>query len=450
MMADRQIDIKITKLLFITLIFVSISIISKLNSKYFELYFTAALVLYIIFFLAVYSGAIKWYGTLFLFILFSTFQFIAILVPTFFDFMPYFRFFSDSGQAEEYFIKYLFIFLFGFFFLIFGYSFGKKIRVIKAAIKCNDFPLFICFLPFIISSFAFYKIFSMGGGMLVLAAITGSEIEAVGELGVFISLTKIGYISSCMLLLTRKYKYCGVTFFVLTIFNAGIGERGALLFSGIIPLLITYRLSHGKIQTKYIAIMGTLFLLFYLVIGAVRGVKEGSDIQNEDFSSSVIQVLAKTEHHINAAATIQMADKEGFYWGKTLYNLIYVPMPRSQWKNKPVTAESGVVGMQLKKTNIVKGSGLPPGVFAYSYLQFGYFGVIFMPFFAGVFCGVAEYYFLNSKSFSNILFYSQSQALFVHLFSTEVQVKLLMNFVTVSLVVILSVCVTSLKDKLNE
>jgi len=436
-------NILISFFLFVLLL---ISLLVSLESEFFVLFSVAAFTFCCIVVLSLFSGALDWRGTLFLFIVFASFQFLAIIFPSFFGVFPHNRFFYDRSEAEFYFIYYLLVFLLGFVILVTGYFLGKKIKITKKGLKCNNIPLLICFIPFAISLLGFYKIFTAGGGFFSTIIIMGSINLLLSDLAFFVSISKIGYISCCLLVIVGKYRSCGVIFIVLTVFNAAIGERGALLFSGIIPVLITYRLSHGKIPKKYISIGLTLFLVYYLGIGAIRSVQQDIHKPNVAPIDVVLNVFTKTEHHINAAATIKMADKEGLYLGETLYNLIYVPIPRSIWSQKPVTSESAIVGMQLKKINDPTGAGLPPGLIAYSYLQFGMIGVCVFTFLSGIVAGVSEKYFLNVKNSFNIILYSQSQALFVQLISTEVQVKFLMNLLVVLIITFLSMLIDTSKE----
>ncbi|MEP1744169.1 MAG: hypothetical protein ABJI60_02270 [Kangiellaceae bacterium] len=450
MSADRRTDFNITRLLFLILVFVSVLILAKLDSKYFELFFTAALVSYLIFILSVYTGSLRWYGTVFLFVFFASFQFVAILVPTFFDIMPHHRFFENDSVAEHYFIYYMFIFLSGYALLLVAYGFGKKIKVPNYSLKCTSIPMVLCYLPFSIAIFSFYKIFSAGGGIVNTVLNMGSVNSLLADIGIYGSLSKVGFTTCCMLMLVRSYRSCMFVFVVLTILNAAMGERGAILFSGLIPLLVTYRLSHGKIAGKYIGMGLFFFLLFYLILGAYRGANISESKSQDLTAETVINVLNKTEHHISAAATIQLADKGSYYYGKTLMNVLYVPVPRSIWNEKPVVAESVIIGMELKGTSSTVGSGLPPGVFAYGYIQFGLLGVIFTALLSGLIAGVAEKYFLTVLTMPNILLYSQCQALFIHFLSTEVQVKFLVSFLTISIVILLSMAWQLFKNGLRN
>tara|TARA_R110001599_G_scaffold3083_1_gene17206 strand:- start:2127 stop:3482 length:1356 start_codon:yes stop_codon:yes gene_type:complete len=450
MISDHQAGFRKIKFLFLIFLLLLVSILSKLGSIYFELYSISALFLFIILSLSVFTGAIKWYGTVFLFIFFSSFQFIAMLVPTFFNAMPHYRFFESDSIAENYFTYYMLIFLCGYMLLLVTYKLSQKIKVPHYSLNCKDIPLILCYLPFIIAIFSFYKIFSAGGGFVNTILNMGSINSILAEVAMYGSLSKVGYTSCCMLLLVRHYRNCVFVFIVLTAMNAAMGERGAILFSGILPLLVTYRLSHGKISAKYIGIFLLIFFFYYSVLGAFRSANISEAKSEELTTEKVINVISKTEHHINAAATIQMADKDGYYFGETLINLIYVPIPRAIWSEKPIISESAIIGMQLKGTNNPTGSGLPPGVFAYGYIQFGLPGVILTALLSGLIAGIAEKYFLSVLTIPSILLYSQCQALFIHVLSTEVQVKFLVNLIVITAVIILSMIWHTFKKELKK
>lgn len=422
------------------ILFMAMACLLMLALSYDNLYIgfllCASVVLTYVMALSLASNALVWYGTLFWFIAFAFIEFAAMIGPLLFERMPFYRFFEGAQEATDYFITYLLVFLFGFSLLVTGYTFGKRIRPSTKRLVCDTFPLIACIIPFLVSMLCFIKIFHEAGGILsAFVGMSGRNV-LLADLAALASFAKVGYISPVMFMLTRRYILCVASFLIITVFMAGIGERGAVLFSGLIPLLIAYRLYRGKINSKYILLLLSVFIAYYLVVGAVRGRQSSKD--NESFSEKVVEVVSKTEHHVNAAATIKMAEKDGFYYGKTLINLVYVPMPRAMWPQKPVTSESAAVGMQLKGVSSPAGAGLPPGLFAYGYLQFGLGGVFLIALIAGIFSGVIEKYFLANRSLPNVLFYSQSQSMFVYIFSTEVQVKLIINIIMVLMIFFVS------------
>ncbi len=182
-----------------------------------------------------------------------------------------------------------------------------------------------------------------------------------------------------------------------------------------------------SLSLKNIIILLVAFSVYYGSIGALRNNVD----ENEEFDlkASSLSIIKHTAHHHIAASTIFMADNDGFWYGKSLANIIFAPIPRSIWPTKPIIAESGAVGAQLKGSDTLSGIGLPPGNFAYYYLQGGVIGLVVLSIVSGFFSGCIEKFFLKTTNEFNIVLYSQTQTLFFFVFSTEVQIKLLTTFI---------------------
>jgi oligosaccharide repeat unit polymerase len=113
-------------------------------------------------------------------------------------------------------------------------------------------------------------------------------------------------------------------------------------------------------------------------------------------------------------------------------NVFYAPIPRAVWPKKPIIAESALVGSWLKKSDIL--SGLPPGLFGYGYLNFGWIGVVLFAGITGIV--ISRFYFWciarytsNGKKVPNgsVLIYSLFYFLITNPISTEVQVSILIQ-----------------------
>jgi oligosaccharide repeat unit polymerase len=377
-------------------------------------------VLIFIVILGLFTGVYNFTGTLFLFNLFLLTQFAAVIIPLLFNEYPSFIYFDDQISATEYFIKYMFVILFGFIFLVMGYSKGKSISISKSEISNMEFTGLIVYVPFFISLICFFMVFKTAGGIFNTLSLSAERFEAFSAASGFLAFTKIGYITSVLLICRAKFKSALITFIIITILMGLVGERGAVLFSGVVPVLVAYTLRFKTINKSTSILLIFIFVLFYSIIGALR--EGGTD---DSLSNSAIKIVKNTAHHHIAASTIRLADDEGYWMGEGLFNIIYAPIPRSIWPNKPIIAESGAVGIALKKSSEVNGVGLPPGNFAYSYLQYGMLGVVILSFLSGLFAGIVERYFLSTWSVFNIVLYTQIQGLVFFVFSTEIQMKVI-------------------------
>lgn len=398
-----------------------------------ELFLFSSLVLVYIVCLGMFSGIYNWKGTLFLFNLFLLVQFAAIQLPLLFKEFPSFVYFKNQSEASEYFVKYLYIIFLGFTFLTFGYVKGKKTFISSREIYSREFTGSIIYLPFIVSIFCFLKVFVAAGGAFNVLSVSAERFAIFSNLSGYIALTKIGYITCVFLICRGRFTSATIVFILITLCMALIGERGAVLFSGIVPIMVAYTIRFNAIRNHLLIPLVAFFVIFYSVIGAIRG--GGSEAGRID--DMALNLVKNTAHHHIAASTVKLADEKGFWLGEGLINIIYAPIPRTVWPNKPIVAESGAVGVALKESTEVDGAGLPPGNFAYSYLQYGLLGVIVFSFMSGWFAGIVENYFLNTSSTFNIVLYTQIQGLVFFIFSTEIQMKIITTVAPLLLIVLL-------------
>jgi hypothetical protein len=377
-------------------------------------------VLIFIVILGLFTGVYNFTGTLFLFNTFLLIQFAAVIIPLLFNEYPSFIYFDGQVSATEYFIKYMFVVLCGFIFLVMGYLKGKNISILKSEISNMEFNGLITYVPFFISLICFFMVFKAAGGVLNTLSVSAERFDAFSAASGFLAFTKIGYMTCVLLICRAKFTSALTIFIIITIFMGLIGERGAVLFSGVLPILVAYTIRFKSIKKSILISLIFVFVLFYSIIGALRDGGTGDSL-----SDSAIKIVKNTAHHHIAASTIRLADEEGFWMGEGLINIIYAPIPRDFWPNKPIIAESGAVGAALKKSDNINGIGLPPGNFAYSYLQYGMLGVVFLSFLSGIFAGIIERYFLSTRSVFNIVLYTQVQGLVFFVFSTEIQMKII-------------------------
>lgn len=386
-------------------------------------------------------GGSKIYSAIFSFFILLVIQYLAVILPLWFGDKPFYRFFSDYNEATEYFIKFGVISCLGFVFLSISYSLARgrsepfSLCMCEGEYKFNFFgilsPLFISVCGFI------YIIYNVGGLYFLLGNI-GYRNQVLSSFTALLAFIKLGYLTSSLFLIIGKNKLSLFSFLLQSFILGSLGERGAVLFVGVIPILVIYSLLKGGLSRKFIFLSVSSFLLFYVIIGSIRSTQV-DELSNESISiDTLLSVVSKTEHQINASATIKLADENGYEFGSNLGYFFLAIIPRSVWAEKPVTSESAIIGMKIKNVDDPSGAGLPPGVFAYGYYHFGWIGVVIFSIIAGGFSGYMERYFLTPYTENKLFIYVQLQVYFVYIFSTEVQVKMLVAMVITLVVLRLS------------
>lgn len=292
--------------------------------------------------------------------------------------------------------------------------------------------LFACIFTLIAWSSYLYIVYEIGSIGFMFSNM-GNRVIIYHDLNYFIKFTKVGIYAAILLLFNRNI-FISMLLVVGQIFIAtSLGDRGDVIFYTLIPYIITWHFIKQPIAYKHLLLVFIIFISFYVALGNYRTASIHSDNTfNTDINIS--QILSGVMHHHNTAAVVYKVDKEEIplQLGSPLMNVFYAPIPRAVWPKKPIIAESALVGSWLKKSDIL--SGLPPGLFGYGYLNFGWIGVVLFAGITGIV--ISRFYFWciarytsNGKKVPNgsVLIYSLFYFLITNPISTEVQVSILIQ-----------------------
>lgn len=79
------------------------------------------------------------------------------------------------------------------------------------------------------------------------------------------------------------------------------------------------------------------------------------------------------------ASTLTLIDQKGkYYYGSTYLNLLLIPIPRPFWQDKPSLVQ-WITDVSTSSRNL-KELGAIPTIYGEAYVNFGYLGIIFIPF----------------------------------------------------------------------
>ena len=234
------------------------------------------------------------------------------------------------------------------------------------------------------------------------------------------------------LLLYFYYKKKGKNFFkfmivILTIFISGsIGARGPIiiyLFSLFILNHYVFRRKSSLISIKFILIFPILAFLILALLQLREKplsfflLNKGALVENvfEDIESGLIARVGRLERDL---VILGYFKNNQFWYGKSYLGLIYAPIPRSNFPEKP-PVDSGMYLRTLalgKKVNPpisvdkLDGSSWPEHNWA-GYMNFGLLGLFSLNFLSGYFYGVVYSYVKNTNF--NILVTSYMSLIFI-------------------------------------
>ena len=145
--------------------------------------------------------------------------------------------------------------------------------------------------------------------------------------------------------------------------------------------LMIYYLMKERIELRKFIMAGGFAVGLLLLILSSRDTSEHTfgDIVEKTFAGRDLMDISKTAHIINA-----VPNQIEYRNGETLYGFLVAPIPRSMWPEKPMWAERGSFLMMNVFGDVHGRTGMPPGLVAEFYWNFGLPGVCFGMFFMGL------------------------------------------------------------------
>lgn len=303
-----------------------------------------------------------------------------------------------------------------------GYFFTKSNNKL---VRTNDIknPIFISMILIIVGIISFLYIFFLKGGIEgILNALTNRR-ESYSGLAYFIKLTGLITIGS-LILLSKGYKKSSlllilISFALLSLF----GGRGNAFFGSVFPYLIYYHYRVKKIRFIQLLPIGLLTVIFILLLGNYRLYQE--------FKLNITglyDMISKLAHNTQGGTILPslvgslIRGEIEYQYGSTLINIIYAPIPRSVWAEKPLIDESGIVGQLLMGSEYW---GLPPGPYGIAFLNFSFIGVIVFGFITGMVVRRLYVNFVLKKNTDlSLIFYILALPYVFNIVSTSSQINI--------------------------
>ena len=141
----------------------------------------------------------------------------------------------------------------------------------------------------------------------------------------------------------------------------------------------------GKFDVKLIIAIAPIAMMLFAITTLLRPAKS-NDIDTEKinllepfiYNKNLLDV-SKTAHVING-----VPQKMPFQYGASFLSLIYAPIPRDMWPEKPNLSISKDVSHKIYGYSENNGAGIPPGMAAEMYINFGYAGILIAFFLVGI------------------------------------------------------------------
>lgn len=225
--------------------------------------------------------------------------------------------------------------------------------------------------------------------------IEGAEYKyaALGYYRWMINMSQVSFYLSLIIYLNKKTKSNKFLFWLIAsgllslffpFFSSSRSSIGNIIFAVIIILSI-YR----KINFTLLGITAIIGLSFFNYMTYLRQAKwtDPTKLDNESIIHSMIfnrnlLDISKTAHIINGVPQ----DIE-YKYGSSFLTILVSPIPRTFWPEKPVLFLGKEIGQNIYRNGEKNNAGVPPGLIAELYINFGLIGIIMGMYLFGLLIG---------------------------------------------------------------
>ncbi|GFZ79961.1 hypothetical protein GCM10010978_21450 [Compostibacillus humi] len=336
-----------------------------------------------------------------------------------------------------------------FIFMYFGYMVSRKTKtkpLNNSILQITNLKI-ISVILMLVGVISFLYLVSLQGGFSGIIDALLNRRDAYAGLAYFRKLTTLFSIGAIMLLFSGFKKTSFILICMSCIMLATYGGRGAAFFGSVFPFLICYHYQVRKLKVIKLLPIAIIAVLLAIALGNYRLYKEfkvnvtgifdmlgdiASSTQGGEILPSLVGSLIKGEID--------------YQYGSTLVNIIFAPIPRTIWKDKPIIDESGVVGQALMGSNYW---GLPPGPYGIAFFNFGFIGVIIIAFLVGyIIYKLYNKFILTNKNYrTGIILYAFIIGSAFDFISTSEQIDLLWYIAVFTVIKILDMLISSFNSK---
>lgn len=194
--------------------------------------------------------------------------------------------------------------------------------------------------------------------------------------------------------------------------------------------------SKEKIKIKYLLVSIFIAISFYNIMTNLR-------YKNRNYDSTIREKIlsmskGKETGEINAALIGRLREGDLIYqYGRTLEGIIYYPIPRSIWKDKPEVDDTAKLGYELIR-NPRNYWGTPPQAYGMAYYNGGYLSVIIFSILNGLLFGVvSKLFYKNNRSVIFSILYITCYGFFMDFYSFLNLSKFIRILILIGLVIII-------------
>jgi oligosaccharide repeat unit polymerase len=193
-----------------------------------------------------------------------------------------------------------------------------------------------------------------------------------------------------MLIIVFKYGFQKYSLIIIGICLFILAFQGQHRYRVLVPCIFLLFLCLYREQKKWLSLRFVMMILVGIMIFLPMKYV-GKLIQQGASTDDLIEFAAEYRESLDIganadfsfldmyASTLTLIDQKGkYYYGSTYLNLLLIPIPRPFWQDKPSLVQ-WITDVSTSSRNL-KELGAIPTIYGEAYVNFGYLGIIFIPF----------------------------------------------------------------------
>jgi oligosaccharide repeat unit polymerase len=230
-----------------------------------------------------------------------------------------------------------------------------------------------------------------------------------------------------MLILVFKYDFQKYSLIIIGICLFILAFQGQHRYRVLVPCIFLLFLYLYREQKRWLSLRFVMMILIGIMVFLPMKYV-GKLIQQGASAEDLIEFAAEYRESLDIganadfsfldmyASTLTLIDqKEKYYYGSTYLNLLLIPIPRPFWQDKPSLVQ-WITDVSTSSRNL-KELGAIPTIYGEAYVNFGYLGIIFIPFLFAKYSARWYYKILNTHPQSvNLYLYLYFSAIIIQVY----------------------------------
>lgn len=289
------------------------------------------------------------------------------------------------------------------FFYCLGYLFpgNKNIKINFFKFRCRTKILVnILVIYAFIALFSYFYVMGLFKNFFVYGPFTPRfyDIEGIGRTSLtyltwgadilfVIFLYKLSLAKSFKHLKKTDYVYILVPIYTMVMTT----NRGDIVLYLIGVMCVNYSMNDKKIPfVKIILLLIIVVGGLGVVRGQIQSINKGIYSENKSIFITTFDHMMKRPYHMaidkTSVIVYNAIEKEVCLYGKSIVSILYAPVPRLLWKEKPSVRIGPWVAEEIYERE--NRSGVPPGFIAELFLNFSWLGISVGMFLYGIVCRI--------------------------------------------------------------